>query len=69
MALAGPEDVQNFLNPLALQPGEPARANDGGEVIGGRVRDLIPSAKGGSQGSVGAVGIDIAGVLRQDCRD
>jgi hypothetical protein len=69
MALARLQGVQNLLNPPPLQLGESAQANNTGEVIGLGVRDLIPGAKGGAQGGVGPVGIDIAGVLRQDCRD
>jgi len=42
--------------------------NDTGEVVGVGLQNLIPGAIGGAQGGEGPIGIDIAGVLRQNRR-
>ena len=69
MALACLEGVQHRLNPLALQFGESSRANHPSEIIGLGLRNLFPGGKGGAQSGIGAVRVDITGVLRQDRRN
>jgi hypothetical protein len=68
MALAGLEGVQNLLNPTTLQSCQAAGTNDTDEVVGVGLQNLIPGAIGGAQSSEGPIGIDIAGVLRQNRR-